>query len=273
MNNIDIGNKTIQITRQGYYVIGNQTIRLNPGAYSEVEVYSPERIRELVNGFSADAQCSRKGMVQVISADSYEAAKGYDHVMVMNFANAVVPGGGFRLGATAQEEALCRNSTLYASISSEKADEMYRYNRLHPSAIPSEYMLFTKNVCVFRDAHCRLLEIPYNVSVITIPAPNRRGMAMFTGKAQLKAVMEERIRIMLQIAIEQKCENVVLGAWGCGAFGHHAKDVADYFRTILSGENYKSFFDNVIFAILNGDRDGKLKIFEEALLKGENENE
>lgn len=50
----------------------------------------------------------------------------------MNFANAQFPGGGFRLCATAQEEALCRMGTLlYASITSEKAKEMYQYNRRH----------------------------------------------------------------------------------------------------------------------------------------------
>lgn len=267
MNNIDIANKTIQIIRKGYYMRGDQMVKLPSVDYKGVEVYTPERIRKLGNGFLADNQSGREGTIQVINSDSYEAARGYDHVMVMNFANAAVPGGGFRLGATAQEEALCRNSTLYASISSEKADEMYRYNRLHPSAIPSEYMLFTRDVCVFRDVHCRLLEMPYNVSVITIPAPNRKGMALLTSKAKLKAVMEDRIRSMLQIAAEQKCENVVLGAWGCGAFGHHAEDVAGYFRTILLEENYKDFFDNIIFAILNGDRDGKIKTFQDVLLR------
>lgn len=266
-NSINIGNKTIQITKQGYYTIGERMIQLNTGSYEDVEVYSPERIERLRSSFSAGNYMNREGMIQVINSDSFEAARGYEHVMVMNFANASVAGGGFRLGATAQEEALCRNSTLYASISSEKAAEMYRYNKLHPSGIPSEYMLFTKEVCVFRDSHCKLLKSPYNVSVITIPAPNRRGMARLISKKKLKDVMEKRIRIMFQIAIEQKCDNLVLGAWGCGAFGHDAKDVADYFRAILIEENYRKCFDNIVFAILNGDRDGKIQTFEAALLK------
>lgn len=265
-NNIDIANKTIKITKQGYYKLNGQTIQLNTGDYTDVEVYSSERIKTLQNSFPAQEHTIRAGKIQIINSDSYEAAQGYEHVMVMNFANADVPGGGFRFGATAQEESLCRNSTLYASISSDKASEMYTYNKLHLSAIPSEYMLFSKDVCVFRDAHCKLLKTPYNVSVITIPAPNRRGLAMLTSKDKLRAVMEDRIRIMLQIAIEQNCENIVLGAWGCGAFGHKANEVADYFKTILLKENYKQYFEHIIFAIYHGNRDGKIEAFENALL-------
>lgn len=265
-NNINVGSETIQITKQGYYMIGDRTIKLNEGDYTEVEVYSPHRIHMLMKDFRADQHESRKGEIQVIDADSFEAAIGYEHAMVMNFANAAIPGGGFLMGATAQEESLCRNSTLYASISSKKADEMYQYNQSHPSGIPSEYMLFTKNVCVFRDASRNLLENPYNVSVITIPAPNRRGMAMFTKKDKIKAVMEERIRMMLLIAIEQKCENLILGAWGCGAFGNDTNDVAGCFRKILVEEGFIKFFDHVIFAILHGSKNGKIKTFEDALL-------
>lgn len=265
-NNIDIANKTIQIIRQGYYQLEGETVQLNAGDHTGVEVYFGERIKTLQNHFFAQEHKVRAGEIQIINSDSYEAAQGYEGVMVMNFANAIVPGGGFRLGATAQEESLCRNSTLYASISSEKASEMYTYNKLHPSAIPSEYMLFTKDVCVFRDASGKLLKTPYNVSVITIPAPNRRGLAMLTSKEKLRAVMEDRIRIMLQIAMEQNCENIVLGAWGCGAFGHNAKDVADYFKTILCKENYKQYFEHIIFAIYRGDKDGKIEAFQKALL-------
>lgn len=59
--------------------------------------------------------------------------------LVMNFANAHKPGGGFELGATAQEEALCRCSTLIASIGSAKAKEMYQYNNSY--MIPVEFLL------------------------------------------------------------------------------------------------------------------------------------
>lgn len=264
-NNIRIANETLRIIKAGSYNTGGKTIKLISGDYSEVKVYSPDKINEIMNRkndvsgdlFSALDNCN----FYVVNKDSYQAARDYERPLVMNFANAHQPGGGFRLGATAQEESLCRNSTLYASISSDKASEMYRYNLKHISPINSDYMLLSPNVCVFRDADCQLLEIPYMVSVITIPAPNKRGAAMFTRQSKLDTVMKERIRMMLKIAAENEYRTLILGAWGCGAFGHNAKKVAGYFKEILIDEHYSKYFENVVFAILSGKREDKLEAF------------
>ena len=46
-------------------------------------------------------------------------------VLVLNFANPVHPGGGVRQGARAQEEDLCRQSTLLLSLESSQASFYY----------------------------------------------------------------------------------------------------------------------------------------------------
>lgn len=143
-----------------------------------------------------------------------------------------------------------RCSTLYASISSDKAKEMYSYNTKHLSSTDSHYMLLSPDVWVFRNYKCELLKIPYKVGIITVPAPNRHGKAIFTNKSVLKKVMTDRIRHMLNVAHDNKYRYLVLGAWGCGAFGNKAEDVADYFYKVLVGEKYSQWFDEVCFAVL-----------------------
>ena len=265
-NNIFIANETLQIIKAGSYSIGEKSIDLLPGDYSGVKVYTPEIAEELLHQKEKDALShdseSHSCSFYLVKEDSFQAAGRYNHPLVMNFANAHQPGGAFRLGATAQEEALCRNSTLYASLTSDKASEMYQYNRKHFSPTDSDYMLLSPEVCVFRDVQCELLEVPYMVSVITLPAPNKRGAAMFTSQKKIDMIMKRRIRIMLGIAAENNYKSLVLGAWGCGAFGHDARKVAAYFKEILIDEQYERYFENVVFAILSGNN--KLDAFAKA---------
>lgn len=120
--------------------------------------------------------------------------KEFEKPLVMNFANAVHPGGGFLKGARAQEEALCRYSTLYKSISSNKASEMYHYNIRNSSPIDSDYMFLIPNVSVFRNKELELLPELFNVSVITIPAQNKNGRARNVQQDILDKIMMNRIR-------------------------------------------------------------------------------
>ena len=143
-----------------------------------------------------------------INADSFQAGRKYKNALVMNFANAHNPGGGFKLGANAQEEALCRCSTLYASITSKKASEMYIYNNTHISRVESDYMLISPNVCVFRDEKYDLLETPVVMGVITLPAPNRYGAALLADDELIEETFVRRIRIM-----HLRLGNLKLGQW------------------------------------------------------------
>ena len=256
MNSIQIADETIKITAEGRYETGGRTIDLPELDYKRVEVFSPEEVRTLlgedISQYFGDSLCD----TEVTCEDSFAAARRLDKPMVMNFANAHYPGGGFRLGANAQEEALCRCSTLYASITSPAAKKMYRYNNTHISPVESDYMLLSPEVCVFRDEHCVLLEQPFTVAVITLPAPNRRGAAALASKKLVAETMTRRIRIMLRIAAKYGYRELVLGAWGCGAFGNSPADVSGYFKSVLVGEEYGRCFDRVVFAVY-GKPDGK----------------
>ena len=59
-----------------------------------------------------------------------EAAKEYQgkKVAVLNFADAITPGGAVLYGASTQEEAICRCSTLYESISKDEMLKQFYYS-------------------------------------------------------------------------------------------------------------------------------------------------
>ena len=262
MNNIAIAKETIKITAQRSYILDGKEIKLPEGEYEKALVFSPKMGEELLKkNIPQEGELCR---ISVTTEDSFQAAHRYENAFVMNFANAHNAGGGFTLGANAQEEALCRCSTLYASIHSAAASEMYRYNNTHLRAVESDYMIYSPKVCVFRNEKCELIEEPFFASVITVPAPNRHGAALFASNKTIKEAMMRRIRIMLMIAAENSHKSLILGAWGCGAFGNKPAEVAQYFREILIDEGFGRMFDEVCFAVY-GKKDGRnYKAFREA---------
>lgn len=266
MNNIDIGKETIKITRNKKYYINSREIHLPDLDYAKVIVISSAEGKEIIVHGCSEYKKESMCRIKIVNLDSFQAGRSYDNPLVMNFANARHPGGGFRLGANAQEESLCRCSTLYASITSEKASEMYRYNNSRIGKVESDYMLLSPNVVVFRDENCNLLESVCVMGVITVPAPNRRGAAIFANKELIKETFIRRIRILLSVAAKYGYKNLVLGAWGCGAFGNDPKDVAEYFKCVLIDEEYGKYFDEVCFAIYGSENGKNITAFGNAFI-------
>lgn len=264
MNNIACARETLRIIEEKKYQTPGREVSLSEMDAERVVVVSPqageELLKEELSAYQLDGACE----ITVINADSFQAARRFQNPLVMNFANAHHPGGGFLLGATAQEEALCRCSTLYASIHSKEASEMYLYNNTHPHPVESDYMLLSPEVLVFRDEKCKLLDEPFRVGVITVPAPNRHGAALFASGEMIRETMIRRIRIMLRLAAKNGYRSLVLGAWGCGAFANEPKDVAAYFRQVLVEEGYGKCFEKICFAVY-GKEDGRnITAFREA---------
>ncbi|MBQ8966447.1 TIGR02452 family protein [Ruminococcus sp.] len=256
MNNISIANETIKITSDGFYELNGQKVSLLSEDPKQVKIISPKEGELLLNTDISQFQRDKLCSIEVTCESSFQAAARLDHPLVMNFANAHNPGGGFRMGANAQEEALCRCSTLYASITSQESKEMYHYNNTHPSFVESDYMLISPDVTVFRGDEYSLLEKPYLVDVVTVPAPNRYGAAFLASKELVNKTILRRIRIFLRYAAIKGINDLVLGAWGCGAFGNDPTKVAQQFRTALIDDGLGLCFERVVFAIY-GKPDGK----------------
>jgi uncharacterized protein (TIGR02452 family) len=106
-------------------------------------------------------------------------------------------------------------------------------------------ILYSPNVPFFRDEHSLFLEQPFPLSIISSPAPNVNGMKNVDEKVLLKTLHNRAIRI-LEVAHANGHKNIILGAWGCGAFGNSSKIVADVFKSALL---HVPYFEHVTFAV------------------------
>jgi uncharacterized protein (TIGR02452 family) len=176
-------------------------------------------------------------------------------VAALNFASARNPGGGFLSGARAQEESLARSSGLYACLAGQP---MYAYHRARRDPMYTDYAIYSPDVPVFRTDDGTLLEQPHLCSFITCPAVNA-GVVLQrdpSRKPEIRTAMQQRIARVLTIAALQKHDTLVLGAWGCGAFGNDSREIAELFEQALSG-GFRGVFSQVVFAIVDWSNDSQ----------------
>ena len=262
--NIEIANDTLQVIKRNFYIKDSHRIELNKNApsagvcYDRVKVFSPADLQAIINdddelferAFCASKSCE----FYLLDADSFAVASSFSNGLVMNFANAKHPGGGFLNGASAQEESLCRCSTLFASISSENARIMYDDNKKNKLPCYADYMLLSPDVCVFRDENGDYLDEPFCTAVMSVAAPNVNGAARNVPKDELKNAIKKRLRSFLLASAHEGYRDIVLGAWGCGAFGNDPKQVAQCFYDLFFEERLDELFYHVVFAILGGGK-------------------
>lgn len=253
--NVQVAAENQNIIRKNYYGLNGHTVHLNHtlAEHQRAEVITPEDIIYAMSppGTSSLPVGSEKvPEIIVINADSFTPETD----LVMNFANGYNPGGGYLNGAVAQEEALCRESTLYASISSEMAKVMYASNKNSKNPFNTDYMILSPCVEIFRNQDNQLLESPRTTAVLTIAASNLLYDPKMYGVSQQEVddYMLMRILQFLTICAEKSYRSLTLGAWGCGAFGHDPEKVSGYFKTVLYDLNMKQYFDKIVFAIKVG---------------------
>lgn len=220
----------------------------------------------------AKAHRNVTGICDVIVSgdDSFLAARKLadqipvENVLVLNFANSISQGGGVRLGARAQEEDLCRTSTLYQSLISEEAYPFYSYNRKkHFNEKGSDTAVYSPNVYIIKDEKYQDIA-PVKVSVVTMAAPvNTHGVNAIK-------ILDQRIYKLLCLAEKLNHKNLVLGAWGCGAFGNEPEDVAELFRNNLGKFDC---FEHVVFAVrmVKGRDEKNYRVFKRVLEENEKE--
>ena len=187
---------------------------------------------------------------------TFATAKEYlqdGKVAVLNFANPIRPGGGVQNGAIAQEECLCRSSNLYCCLREEKVfEDYYLYHRKMDHYLSTDRLIYSKDITVFKNDN----RIPalmsarnwFQVDVITCAAPYLIGNVNIDQNS-LKRVFLKRIQNILDAAILNQVDTIILGAFGCGAFKNPPDLVAQAFYEVIYDWDYKKYFKRIVFAI------------------------
>lgn len=175
-------------------------------------------------------------------------------IAILNMASPLHPGGGVLTGATSQEEFLCTRTTLLPSLK----DEFYR--------LPELGAVWTSDCLVFRDTDGSNLSKADRFYVDVVTAPMLRFPELKGGKdgpkstwadEQALELVLEKMRIVMRAVSSNDVQRVVLGAWGCGAYGNPTKEIARAWRIVLLGnrkgrkEEWKGV-EQVVFAITDG---------------------
>jgi uncharacterized protein (TIGR02452 family) len=236
------------------------------------------------------ATCRRRFRtdVQVVNRDCLDAAEPLARSgaipAVLNMANRHNPGGGVHAGAGAQEENLFRCSNLFWSLyqfapyAGEYGVPSHPAGQSYP--IPRESGgIYSPGASVFRSSEATgyaFLAEPIRVAFVTVPAINQPDLTRRQGRAVLTEPMAaatlRKIRAILRISAAHGHTELVLSAFGCGAFCNPPRHVARLFRQALTEREFEGVFQRVVFAVLDDHNavrpessEGNLVPFEQEL--------
>jgi uncharacterized protein (TIGR02452 family) len=246
--NVSIAKETIAvINNQKYTSLNGNVVDISQEMDSAIDgtVYYPA---DSLVGTPPD-QAPIHTKFEVVNETTAQAAvrllaSGKTNLVALNFASARNQGGGFLAGAIAQEEDLCRASGLYGCL--KRKPLFYNANILCDNTFYTHGILYSPNVPFFRNEHNLFLEKPFLLSIVSAPAPNITSTKEEVDPNVLTVLLIERAIRILQVAHANGHKNIILGAWGCGAFGNNPETVSRVFKLALTKVPY---FEHVTFAV------------------------
>lgn len=203
-------------------------------------------------------------------------------VCALNFANGSTCGGGYKTGATAQEEDLCRQCpTLYSTLYNATKEGLYPFgpSTCRSASSPEKYsdVLYTAGLALARggmeEGYPLLSESEQvTVSMVTAAAPNIR-FAKEISESELIYNTVKTIFVAPRLS-EPEVNTLILGAWGCGAFGGDPKQIAELFVRALISDSFGQMYKEIHFAIpklapTDNNYEVFTRVFEEFSLKVE----
>ena len=269
MKRIAIAKDTVQILEAGYYCSpdGKQVdiVQELASCLEQTKCYEPDTLSTIQQKVLSDnpqfltIEFEVRNETTLMGAERLARSQQFQKIGVLNFASAKNPGGGFLKGSQAQEESLARSSALYKSLL--QCPEYYNFHRSHKSLLYSDRIIYSPGCPIIRRDDGTLLEKPYLVDFLTSPAPN--AGAIWRNQPQegekIGEVLYNRGAKLLSLAIDNGCDALVLGAWGCGVFRNEPSIVAQMFADFLLPQGqFAGRFKTVLFSVLDSTKQGRI---------------
>ena len=255
---VAIYENTVRIVKKGFYV--------SPKG-KEIEITDTDKMVDGTKFYGKkvvidyDSLPKYETKIEVIDNDCLYAAKDLIdkglNPCVLNMASFHTPGGGVTRGSSAQEESIFRRTNIFKSL--------YQFNEIgsaygikqREERYPLDYNfggIYTPNVTVFKASEgddCILLEEPYKIGVVSVAAVKNPRVENGKLVPWVVDTLKCKIRQILDIALENGHDSIVLSAFGCGAYKTPPTEMARLFKEILSRDDYKNAFKAISFAIIN----------------------
>jgi uncharacterized protein (TIGR02452 family) len=256
---IEIAKDTLEILEKGYYTNNKgekvDITGIQKKAEDNTRLYKPAELDELradtkyTNSFETRYEVRNE---TTLDAARRLAGEGEENVMILNFASAKNPGGGFLGGALAQEECVARATGMYPCLL--KANEYYVYHRKLDTCLYSDHMIYSPLVPILKSEDGELLDEVVCTGIITSPAVNAGAVRKNEEKNadKIVPVMRKRIEKLLALCLHHQHTTLVLGAWGCGVFRNDPGIISELFREALTG-NFANQFKRIVFAVKTSD--------------------
>ncbi len=274
----------LDIFRDGAYRTESGRVVTLPvsGAFVENSQMFTAPIQLPVEYIKADTQLSVLN-VDCIIATRDLVEQGFNPA-VLNMASLYHPGGGVLQGSGAQEEELCRRSTLAISLYQfslpggrygDLADMVGVKRRAERYPMDNTYGgIYSPGITFFRGTQEEgyvLLEETFQAAVISVASlnynPKHGHNALDNGNIPEsdKPVLKEKIRTILRIGALKGHYSLVLGALGCGAFCTPPAQMARLFHEVLDEPEFDGRFRKIIFAIIDSPSSNNFKPFKKEL--------
>jgi uncharacterized protein (TIGR02452 family) len=198
----------------------------------------------------ADTLTTAHSLLAIQGSGDIDLSNKRAKVAILNMASPLSPGGGFLNGATSQEESLCMRTTLLPSL----RDTFYR--------LPEVAAVYTPDVLVFRDEDAEDLAkrdrwfVDCVTSAMLRQPDTEPGVdgtpARYAQESDRDLVMQKMRHVMAIFRLKD-AKKIVLGAWGCGAYGNPVDEVSAAWKHVLLGGKQPNLDDSgieeIVFAI------------------------